>query len=94
MDNKGNIELKPCPFCGVEVSIAAGTGRHAGRYAFCHQYGARPNSILGFEGHMTYDKCIIQDGIIFHCLRDAQAWAAAWNRRAAESSPTTTKETP
>ena len=27
MDNKGSIELKPCPFCGAEVSIAAMTGQ-------------------------------------------------------------------
>ena len=76
------IELKRCPFCGTAVSIAPMTGRHIGRYSFCHPEGAHV-SILG-DGHFTCKKCIVRDAIIFDCYRDAEAWAEIWNNRPKE----------
>ena len=74
------IELKPCPCCGVEVCMEPTTGRYKGGYAFCH------------PGGKTSVKCVMQGGIIFSNLREAQEWADAWNRRVAGKATITAIE--
>lgn len=75
-----DIELKPCPFCGAEVSMARMTGAYSGGFSFCHHNGTHANGIGGdtFDDH----GCVVRRAIVFVNEREAREWADAWNRRA------------
>ena len=66
------IELKPCPFCGAEVTMQK--GRTSGGYAFCHPQ-------VDWVKNPT-KRCVVRANIVFVNYREASEWAAAWNRRA------------
>lgn len=68
------IKLKPCPFCGAEVTMRKGVKGAPQMFAFNH-HGGR-------NGYNMNPTCIVRTDIVFINRREAQEWADAWNRRA------------
>lgn len=75
------IKLKPCPFCGTEISkVNVGTMSSDSRGVRCHLCGAKIEIYTPDE----YPKeCNTLEELDEYCLKEA---VARWNRRANEKN--------